>query len=151
MAKRAFTEDEIASALARLRANGNNAKKTAIELGISRSTLRGWAGRLHPTNGTPATAPAPVVDAKAERQANRFDEITDKLTEKVLAAIDTVAVKSSADVRHLLVGSGITTEKASFSRGGPTTRTENVRVSLIDPDALRDPELKVIEGGRRSA
>lgn len=149
--KRSFTDDEIVSALARLQANGGNAKKTAAELGISRTTLRGWAGRHDNKTGTSKRVPKDDVDAKSKARANRFDEITDLIHDKVVAGIEAVEVKSSLDVRNLLVGAGITTEKASFSRGGPTSRVENLRVSLIDPDALRDPKLKVIEGGKQSA
>jgi len=146
--KREFTDDEVASALATLRANGGNAKKTATQLGISRTTLRGWAGRQHPTNGSAKQVDAPAVEEKALTLANRFDAITDKIVAKVLAGLDTVEVTNASDVRQLLIGGGITTEKASFARGGPTTRTESLRVSLINPQALRDPKLEVIEGGK---
>ena len=57
--------------------------------------------------------------------------------------------KDAAAVRNLLVGAGITTEKASFARGGPTSRMESVRVSLVDPDALAKASLRVIEGGKK--
>lgn len=147
--KRDFTDDEVASALATLRANGGNAKKTAAQLGMSRTTLRGWAGRHDNKTGTSKRVDPAAVDSKGTEQANRFDAITDKLQAKVLDAIDSVEIKNAGDVRNLLWGASITTEKASFARGGPTTRTESLRVALIDPSALRDPKLQVIEGGKK--
>jgi hypothetical protein len=135
--------------MARLRANGGNAKKTALELGVALTTLRGWAGRQHPTNGTPKQVPEAEITAKAQARANRFDEITDKIHDRVMASIDAVPVATATDVRNMLVGAGITTEKASFSRGGPTSRVESMKISLISPNALRDPKLTVIEGGKQ--
>jgi transposase-like protein len=148
LVKRTYTDDEIAQARALLRANGNNAKKTALQLGVPRTTLRQWAG-LSPIKGKQVSETA--VDAKGEKLANQFEEITDKLNRRVLDAIDKVKVESAADVRNMLVGSGITTEKGSFARGGPTSRTESLRVSLVDPSSLRSGELTVIEGGKKVA
>lgn len=149
--KRQYSDDEVASALARLRANNGNAKRTAAQLGINRTTLRGWAGRHSNKTGTSKHVPEQAIEAKGAEQANRFDEITDRLTEKILNAISSVPVETATDIRNLLVGAGITTEKASFSRGGPNSRVESVKVSLIDPSALKSQGLTVIEGGRKAS
>jgi transposase-like protein len=143
---RTFTDDEIASALAMLAANNGNAKKTAAQLGVSRTTLRGWAGRHDNKTGRSKRVEPAAVTTKAEALANRFDAITDKITARVLEGLDHIEVKTASDVRQMLVGGGITTEKASFARGGPTARTESVRIGLIAPDALRSGRLRVIEG-----
>lgn len=143
-AKRSYTDDEIAAALARLKANGGNAKRTATQLGISRTTLRQWAG-LSPVKGK-QVAPEKVGE-HGTRLAEKLDRLSDRISERALEAIETVPLETAADLRNLLVSGGITIEKASFARGGPTSRVENLKISLISPNALRDPELKVIEGG----
>ncbi len=149
--KRTYTDDEIAHAVALLGANGGNAKRTARELGVSRTTLRGWAGRQHPTNGTPK-APAPsAVSEKSEQLAQTLEEISARASAKVLSALDHLEVKSAQDVRNLLVGVGITTEKASFARGGPTTRSEQVKVALADPSSLKNMGLRVLRGGKEKS
>lgn len=146
--KREYTDDEIAAAVARLRANGNNAKRTAEQLGVPRTTLRQWAG-LSPVKGK-QVAPAKIEEHGA-RLAEKLDRLSDRISERALEAIETVPLETAADLRNLLVSGGITIEKASFARGGPTQRTETLRVSLVSPDALRSGELQVIEGGKRGA
>ena len=148
--KRTFTDDEIATALATLRSNGGNAKRTAVQLGIPRTTLRQWAGRAKSSTASPRKVAALKVDVAAEKLAASLDEVSARGTAKVLAAIDSVPLETAADVRNLLVGVGIATEKASFARGGPTSRTESLRVSLVSPDELRASALRVIEGGKRT-
>jgi hypothetical protein len=73
------------------------------------------------------------------------------VTQKVIDGIGAVEVKNATDVKQLLIGSGITTEKASFARGGPTSRVESLRVSLVDPSSLLSGELTVLEGGKKVA
>lgn len=147
--KRTFTDDEIAHALAVLRGNGGNAKKTALALGISRTTLRGWAGRHSNQTGTSKHVNESRVDRKGEKLALTLEEISAEGSRRVLEAIKSVKLETAADVRNMLVGVGITTEKASFARGGPTSRTESLRVSMVDPSALAAGTFAVLEGGKK--
>lgn len=145
--RRTYTDEEIATALVTLRANRGNAKKTATQLGISRTTLRQWAG-LSPVKGK-QVEPAKVT-AKGEQLAQKLDAIADTLAERLAEAARTVPLETAADLRNAAISQGITIEKASFARGGPTQRTESLRVSLVDPDELAKASLRVIEGGKRT-
>lgn len=142
-----YTDEEIAHALAALRANRGNAKKTATQLGIPRTTLRQWAG-LSPVKGK--QVPLAKVEAASAELATTFEKISGRITEKVLEAVERVELKNAQDIRNMLVGAGITTDKGQLLRGGATSRVESVRVSLMEPSELRDRSLRVIEGGRKA-
>lgn len=142
-----YDEDFIAHALAVLRSNKNNAKRTAVQLGIPRTTLRQWAG-LSPVKGKRVSQDK--VSEASEKLADRLDRIAARLSERIEEAVGQVPIETSADLKNMLIGQGITIEKASFARGGPTSRTESLKVSLIDPESLRGSALKVIEGGRKA-
>lgn len=146
---RTFTDEEVAAALARLRANNGNAKRTAQQLGISRTTLRGWAGRnatQKPENGKPKKVDLEAVATHGERVALKLDEISDRINERVLEAIERVDVKNTNDVKNLLISQGIAIEKSSFARGGPTSRQENVRIALVDVSGLRTLAAHIASG-----
>lgn len=149
---RDYSDDERAHALAVLRSNNGNMKKTAQETGTPRSTLRAWAG-LREAEGKHAADVAPEkVDNAAEQLAVSWRHIANMslaLMAEFLERLRDVEKVKAGDVRDLSVVAGVATEKESFARGGPTARTESVRVSLVEPDVLRKDTLKVIEGGRK--
>ncbi len=49
-----------------------------------------------------------------------------------------------------LVALGITSEKASFARGGPTSRVEGLKVSLVMPEGLKALAVQVVQGDQRT-
>jgi len=140
---RQYTDDEVASALALLQANGGNAKRTALHLGISRTTLRQWAGKS-PVRGKQVGPD--LVERHSERLADKLDVLALRLVDKVAEGLDLVPMDSAADVRNLLVAGGITIEKASFARGGATSRTETTQIVYIQPNALHDLSIRVLDG-----
>ncbi len=145
--RRTYTEDERARALALVRAT--SATRVSRDLGIPRTTLRQWAGE--DMSPRPAHTDPALVDAKAREIADNLEEVNSIIGQKIREALPGIEIKSAADVRNLLIGSGIASEKASFLRGGPTARSVVERVSLIAPDALRSGSLKVLEGGKKTA
>jgi len=140
---RQYSEDEIASALAMLRANGGNAKRTAKHLGISRTTLRQWAG-LSPVRGKQVGPD--LVEAHSMVLADKLDVLAQRLIDKVSDGLNDIPMEDSGDVRNLLVAGGITIEKASFARGGATSRTETTQIVYIQPNALHDLSIRVLDG-----
>ena len=143
-----YTDEQVANALALLRANGGNAKRTATQLGISRSTLRGWAGRLDNKTGHSKEVPPALVDEQAHEMAIGLDVLAGRIRDKVAAALDGVPITKASEIRDLLVSLGITIEKASFARGGPTSRTASVTVSLVAGPSLQErsrAELRVLD------
>ena len=116
---------------------------------IPQTTLRGWAGR-NETNPDSKQVPAELVEAGALKLADQYESITEKINRRVLASVDTVPVETSADVKNLLIGAGIATEKASFARGGPTSReSREIRIVYgLDPSitSLRELGERTVSG-----
>jgi hypothetical protein len=139
---RTFTDDEVAGALATLQANGGNAKRTADTLGISRTTLRGWAGR-HDNTPQPKQVSAELVRDKSVELANNLEA----LALKSVGLADEKVV--TASYKDLLIGAGIAIEKVQLLRGRPTQRTESLKISLVVPGGLRSLARNVIEGDFR--
>lgn len=155
-AHRTFSDDEIARTLAVYQANGGNAKKTALQLGVSRTTLRSWVtvangGIWKGGTGQPrSVAPALValeVRSLSDKWLTAANRCVD-LANEALAPDEAVKSSTALTVKNLLVSAAVATEKHQLLVGGPTSRNESVKVSLIAPDALRDPSLHVIEGRR---
>lgn len=144
---RQYTDEEIAHALAMLRANGNNVMRTARALRMPRETLNQWAG------GKGTRAGKKVTDDKVEDALSlltpKLDKLVHRIMDKALEGVERVEVTKASELRDLLVSAGINIEKGSFVRGGPTSRTEQVRVSLMDPSELSGKALRVLEGGRK--
>lgn len=141
-----YDDEAVANALAVLRSNRGNMKRTAAQLGIPRTTLRQWAGRNEKTTtGSTRDVPAPLMDEARTKLAATFKQRAQQIMDAV-----TPEKLEKASARDLLIAAGIATEKAELLTGGPTARTESVRVSLVEPDALRSDKLRVIEGGKRT-
>lgn len=122
--------------MAILQANGGNELRTAEELGINRHTLRGWAGKTPDAPGThsfraPAHADPALVSQFSERIAERLDGIVERTLERWSEAIDRVEIKTAKDVRDIAVSAGISIEKQSFARGGPTQRVASLHALLV--------------------
>lgn len=147
--KRQYAEEEIAHALALLRANGGNVQRTARQLGMPRETLNQWAGRPG-VNPRGKKVTEEQVEGAVEKMAPRLDLLANRILDKAIEGIENVEVTKAGELRDLLVSLGVNIEKASFVRGGPTSRSEQVKVSLVDPEELRSASLKVIEGGRKA-
>ena len=149
MEHRSFNEDDVASALAALKANRGNAKKTARDLGISRTTLRSWAAVANGqtwSGGTPRSA-SPAVITKAERSlAEKWFMVANECVDWAHEILAGGKDGKSIDVRNMLLSGAIATDKHQLLVGGPTVRSEILRVSLVSPDALRSGTLKIIEG-----
>lgn len=112
MAKRRYSDEERAQALAALAANGGNVCRTARDLGMSLHTLRAWAsGRRHPEA-------AQMSQAKKAPLADRLEELAGKLVDAVALKID------GANLSQLAVAMGIAIDKARLLRGEPTAINE---------------------------
>ena len=144
-------QSTIAAALERLAANNGNAKKTARELNISRSTLREWAGRNNAHGKTPSPN---LSDSKRSELAEKWRAIADKGTTIAIQALEGIAPADlkMRDVKDLLVGAAVATEKHQLLIGGPTSRPNTqILVSLVAPggktySSLREASLAVLEG-----
>jgi transposase-like protein len=127
-----YTDEQVANAIAMLRANGGNAKRTASQLGIPRTTIRAWAGRSHSVSARPKQVKTSIVQ-------NRSREIADSLEDLAAKAVGFADSKmETASYKDLLIGVGIAIEKVQLLRGGATSRTESLRIELVAGGSLRE-------------
>lgn len=151
---RTYTEDDIAKALGTLRANRGNAKKTALELGISRTTVRSWAavaaGKVwQGSTGQPKKASDAATSKAVYELGEKWLEVARLAVDRATDILKGDREKGyAADVRNLLVGGAVATEKQQLLSGNPTSRAESVRVQLMEPGALTRASLRVIEGNK---
>lgn len=134
----------MAEAMRVLAANGGNAKKTAAQLDIPRSTIRYWAGRSNSHGFTPSPLQLP---AQRDVLAERWKAVAERGTGLALAALEGIqpADLSARDVKDLLVGSAVATEKHLLLTGHATSRSETVHISLVGANDLRSSARQVLE------
>jgi hypothetical protein len=128
MARKLYTEEQIAHYLAVLRSNGQNYKQTSRQTGVARGTLRRWeVGQLPGAMDQERIAKG--TNAISEALAEQFGRIAVKSLESAEGKI------ADASYRDLLIGAGISTEKRELLRGGPTSRVNTqIMVSLVASD-----------------
>lgn len=125
-AKRRYSDDERATALAALVANDNNVQRTARELGIPEGTLRRWmTGERHPEA-------AQMSEQKKGPLADGFEAVAWQLIDGVTP--DKIAM---ADVKELMTGAGIAADKVQLLRGKPTSITQHDFSELPDEEIDR--------------
>jgi transposase-like protein len=109
MARRNYSDDDKATALAALAANEGNLKRTAQQLGIPRRTLEHWSkGKSHP-------AVRELAHQKKAELADRLEDIAHQLLD---ALPDKIA---NASLQHTAITLGIAVEKMRLLREQPTS------------------------------
>jgi transposase len=127
--RRSYSDDDKAAALAALAANGDNVNRTARQLGLSESTLRGWKNR----RGTPDEI-ASLRDQKKGDLASSLEVIAHEIVGIIPGKL------GEANLRELATALGIVIDKRQLLIGAPTDRTETTTatVQFFLPDNGRD-------------
>jgi transposase-like protein len=121
---RRYTDEERATALAALVADGGNVKLTAAKLGIPRMTLASWAnGDRHPE----ATQ---MCHEKKGELADAFEGIAWRLLDAMPAKI------AEAPLQAVATAAGICVDKMLLLRGEPTVIADNMT------DEERDAQIR---------
>lgn len=128
-----YTDDQAAHALAMLKANGGNAKRTAALLGIPRTTLRQWAGRAQSMNALPKQVSEERVQDQTRELAQRLERVA---LLSVDEGIDEAIAKASAKDRMIVAGIAI--EKRQLLIGSPTSRNASVVIHLVGGGSLKE-------------
>ena len=103
-ARRSYSDEQMAVALAGLDANAGNVARTARQLGLPRKTLDQWAkGRVHP-------GVANLRHQKKEELADRLDVLAGRLVAAMPSKI------AGASLRELAVAVGILIDKLVLLR-----------------------------------
>lgn len=121
MARREYSDEDKATALAALDANGGNVQRTARTLGIPEPTLRGWARKrgIHPT----------VVELHDQKKGSLADEL-EEIAEKLAGAMPGKVAEAS--LQQTATSLGIVIDKMQLLRGQPTNITDDA--SLTDAE-----------------
>lgn len=134
------TEDK-AKALALLKSNGGNLKRTARQIGVPPATLRMWR------NDPEDAAPAELREQKEAELESHLESIALRYAKALDNDATVMAIVASRDPSKLAIVLGIAVEKIQLLRGKPTAN-----INLFDwiaqrnadkPLALPEP---VIEG-----
>ena len=145
-----YTPEQRANALATLERNGGNAKKTARDLGVPRTTLRHIAGRATDSVRGVLHKDAPP-DLRAEL-LGKWDNIASKATSIVQTALDGLEPSELKvhEIERVNLIAAVATDKGQVLRGGVTSRVGFEPLAVFFSSALRTPEPQAaIEGSYR--
>ena len=112
--KKQYSDEDKASALAALDANGGNASKTARQLGIPRITLLDWS-----KNRGVSDDMSELRQVKKVELAEKLEEIAHKLADAIPGKINDATLQQTATSLAIAV------DKLQLLKGEPTERTEH--------------------------
>ena len=129
MARRHYSDEDKAAALAALRANAGNVARTARQVGVPEPTLRQWA------KGLRAAPPAQLSERKKADLADRMEEIARALLDRV-----TPERMDDATVQQLLTSAGIAIDKMRLLRNQPTENVASLVLieQIVDADSQQN-------------
>ena len=130
MSKRQYSDNDKASALAALDANGGNVSGTARQLKIPRTTLLEWEA----TRGISADVPN-IRQEKKESLAEKFEQLAEKLVDDLIARVGEGKFVEEA------TAAAIATDKMQLLRGSPTAISKDVSERTNEERAARILEL----------
>lgn len=135
MAKRQYSDNDKAVALATLDANGGNVKQTAKVLKIPESTLTDWAKNrgVHPE----------VTDIREEKKrglAEKLEEVAHALTGNILIRAES-ELSILVPMKDVATSLGIVVDKMQLLKGAPTAISKDVSDVTNEDRANRILEL----------
>jgi transposase-like protein len=116
MARRVYSDEEMARAYFVLETNQGNVRRTARDTGLPISTLRGWVKEWE-ASGPPDVS---LVEAEATNFVERAERVRDKALGVLESKLDTATPSA------LVATVGMLQDKISLARGLATNRTETV-------------------------
>lgn len=130
MSKRQYSDNDKATALSILDANGGNVNQTAKQIGIPRKTLEMWANNRHLS--------ADVADIRQEKKASlaeKFQELADKLVDDLIRRVGEGKFVEQATAAAIAV------DKMQLLKGAPTAISKDVSNVTNEDRANRILEL----------
>lgn len=116
MARRRYSDEERANALAALAANGGNVEKTARELTIPETTLRQWAnGHCHPE-----------ATQLSERKKGPLSDHLETVAYALAGDLSDPERRKNAKFSEVAVAFGIVVDKMQVLRGQPSSISETL-------------------------
>lgn len=124
MIRRQYSDEDKATALAALAANGGNVRKTSRDLGMPYDTLRSWAKGENINQGVVKLQPH-----KKKALADKLEDIAHKLAGALPEKIEEASLQQTA------TSLGIVVDKMQLLRGQPTNITDDA--SLTDDERAK--------------
>jgi transposase-like protein len=134
VARRRYSDETRAAALAALQANGGNVARTAAQIGVGEDALRTWARGLR----HPEARQMSVV--KTEPLAEAFERLA-----RLMLAVATEGA-DQLDAKDAMIAAGIATDKVIALRGGGAPTAAELVIRLYGPGLVRpvDPAPEVL-------
>ena len=140
MGRRTYSDREKAEALAALDANDGNLSRTAEELRIPYSTLRGW------DNGRGANGE--VAQLRYQKKHSLADKLGE-IAEALAGDLFDESKRHRASIQQIATSMAIVIDKMQLLRGDPTTIERRDDTLTPDERAARLAELLDAAGARR--
>ena len=131
MARKTYTDDERANALAVLKAEGGNVSRTSELTGVKRETISNWSRAAQPDTPIGQSVTKKTADLATLMEA----EIRCVLGEGLDLA------RALASYKDRVTAAAILTDKVQLLRGAATGRTE---VTTLDRRPSTDDELQAV-------
>lgn len=129
-ARRIYSDNDKAAAMVAVEANGGNVALTARQLQIPRVTLLAWM------------KPEGVSDTVSDIRHTKKDELSARLLDLINQMVDVIPDKiKDADIRSLITGIGVFTDKYQLLTGGAT---ENINMRSVSLTELMQTEATVV-------
>lgn len=131
---RTYTDEEVAEALAVLKANGGNVLQTAKTTGIPRKTICQWRDGVSRKN-----IPKPLIEKKKRDLGDTIERLAFRLCDVVSRRIKKGTDDSTKD---LVVSIAVAVEKLLLIRGEPTSISRsNTASTTVDLSRLSKEQL----------
>lgn len=132
MAKRTYTDRDMANVYVALRVNNDNVARSARDTGVPESTVRDWRATWERDGG----APQHIIELAAGAATDFVIDAT-RLRDKALAELERLIDSGEVKPAQLIAAIAVTEDKIRLAKGLATSRSESVRVE-IDPKEIRD-------------
>jgi hypothetical protein len=123
MAKRQYSDNDKALALATLDANGGDVSKTAKQLKIPRQTLQEWAHNRNINKDVPD-----LRQVKKKELAEKLDEVAHALADNLLIRAGS-ELSIFVPMKDMATSLGIVIDKKQLLKGEPTNITKDVSLT----------------------
>lgn len=132
MAKRTYTDQDMANVYCALQVNDSNVARSARDTGVPESTVRDWRATWERDGG----APDHIIELAAVSAANVVIDLT-RVRDKAIAELERMIDSGEVKPAQLVATIGMSEDKIRLAKGLATSRSESVRVE-IDPKEIRD-------------
>jgi transposase-like protein len=139
VAKRTYTDRDMANVYVALRVNNDNIARSARDTGVPESTVRDWRSTWERDGG----APQNIIEMAAGAATDFVIDAT-RLRDKALAELERLIDSGEVKPAQLIAAVAVTEDKIRLAKGLATSRSESVRVD-VDPKEVRDQLAKYIQ------